>query len=639
MDRVAFGIVALDAVAWLASLAGFRIPFAGFLHFLFFLSAGYLAVRGISWLRREGLWSLRNRLIVAYLFIAVVPVVLLLIMSGLSAYLIYSQLGAHLLRDDLQKRVEKLADVAEAVASARGARSSSTVAVATLLEASSRELPGIRLEESDGWELLSLGGETAERFAGIVQAENSLWLKAVATRRSRSGRAVAVVSAPLTEELLERLVPEIGPIQLTVTRPATARDPQSQVLHFGDRQFLPVAQIVSRVRQLPAARYLLDVEITGFSNLEAYVPMHRDERTESNPVFISFSARPSQLNRLLFSSLGAFGDFASTALFIMTLVFLVIEVLALRVGVNFTKNITRAVDELSLATQHVQSGDFTRTVRIQQRDQLGALGESFNEMIGSISTLIEGQRQRQRLEHELSIAREVQEQLFPQTIPAVPGIELAAVCRAARTVSGDYYDFISLGPNRLGFAIADISGKGISAALLMASLQAALRSSVLVDQQDWKDTAGLVARLNLHLFLNTSMERYATFFYAAYDASTRTLHYTNAGHLPPVCIVREEVKSLEEGGMVVGLFNDCTYEQGKLHIEEGALLVAYSDGLVEAENVYGEEFGRQGILAEVLRRRGESPQQLAESLVRAAEEWAGSPEQADDMTVVVARMA
>jgi sigma-B regulation protein RsbU (phosphoserine phosphatase) len=134
--------------------------------------------------------------------------------------------------------------------------------------------------------------------------------------------------------------------------------------------------------------------------------------------------------------------------------------------------LTRAivsVNELIRATQNVQKGDLTHRVKIERRDQLGILGESFNLMTGSISSLIEEQRQRQRLENEISIAREVQNQLFPQRMPSVPGVEIEAICKAARTVSGDYYDFIQLSPRAHRIAIADISGKEFPRAL-MASL-------------------------------------------------------------------------------------------------------------------------------------------------------------------------
>jgi sigma-B regulation protein RsbU (phosphoserine phosphatase) len=279
-------------------------------------------------------------------------------------------------------------------------------------------------------------------------------------------------------------------------------------------------------------------------------------------------------------------------------------------------------------------------------DQLAALGESFNSMTQSVSTLIEEQRQRQKLENELSVAQEVQKQLFPRAIPNLQGIEIEAICNPARVVSGDYYDFIRISPTRVAIAVADISGKGISAALLMANVQAALRSEVLRHRDGQPgtrhepiDTAEIVSHLNLHLFRNTSDERYATMFFAVYDSETRQLHYTNAGHLPPIYICGDKVRRLETGGMVVGLFNDVPFQQGAVEIGHGGMLIAYSDGLIEPENVYGEEFGAERLVDVALRHKNASAHDIAEAMIHAAEEWSGSPEQADDMTVIVLRFS
>jgi sigma-B regulation protein RsbU (phosphoserine phosphatase) len=282
--------------------------------------------------------------------------------------------------------------------------------------------------------------------------------------------------------------------------------------------------------------------------------------------------------------------------------------------------------------------DFSHRVQIEHRDQLGELAESFNQMTGSISTLIEEQNQRQRLENEISIAREVQNQLFPSTLPSVPGVEIEAICKAARSVSGDYYDFIQLSPTHVAIAIADISGKGISAALLMASLQAALRSQMLTDGSERLSTAELVARLNKHLVRNTGDDRFATFFIAVYDSATRTLRYTNAGHLPAFLVCHGTSHHLDKGGMVLGVVDDYVYEEGMISVGSEALLIGYSDGLVEPENVYGEEFGIRRLEETAVHLQGAAPLMVAESLMAAAEEWAGTADQADDMTVIVARL-
>jgi sigma-B regulation protein RsbU (phosphoserine phosphatase) len=648
LDRAAAAVLLVYAALTGARLVWPDAPRPGFLGFLATIALVYFIARGLVLFRRHGLWSLRNRLLVAYLFIAVVPVLLLVGMAWLSAFIIYSQLGAHLLQTDLRRRVDKVASVAEAVAgSLTGVparpvdwdpdRPESLPGSDLLIAAASRELPGLSVHVRPGSDPAAQLAPQG-RFAGLTQEDEKIWIQGVVIRDTPSGRAVVTVSVPINEEFLNTLAPELGIVQLTVWRPARDGETEGLVFQSGDRRFKHIRQIVGRKRSLPPSAGWMDFEVTGTCKLEAIPIGVRGSEAVVHPVFAPFSARASQLNRQLFSSLGDLGVRPIQLLIFVGIVFLIIEYVALRAGIRLTRSITRAVNDLSSATQSVQAGDLTHTVRVQQRDQLGTLGESFNQMIASISALIEEQRQRQRLENELSIAREVQSQLFPQAIPSLPGIELAAICRAARVVSGDYYDFIPLGPNHVGIVVADISGKGISAALLMASLQAALRSQMLLSQDSWENTAEVVSRLNLHLFRNTSPDRYATLFFAVYDSAEKTLHYTNAGHLPPYYVVGDQVTKLEDGGMVVGLFDDCTFDQGMVRIQPDSILVAYSDGLIEPENVYGEQFGTKGLLDEILRRRHLPSEQVADALVQAAEDWAGTPEQADDMTVIVARM-
>jgi sigma-B regulation protein RsbU (phosphoserine phosphatase) len=231
----------------------------------------------------------------------------------------------------------------------------------------------------------------------------------------------------------------------------------------------------------------------------------------------------------------------------------------------------------------------------------------------------------------------VQAQLFPKEKPAVQGVEIEAVCRPARVVSGDYYDFLPLGPGRLGIALADISGKGISAALIMASLQAALRSQALFNGHGPGGTADIVARLNRHLYRSTGPDRFATFFYGVYDVQTHRLEYTNAGHPPPLCIAGEQVRRLDAGGTVIGLFDNCRYESQIIDITSGSLLIAYSDGVSEAENADGEEFEEKRVL-DVALRMGQAPARaVLKNLLESVDQWTGAAEQLDDLTVIVTR--
>jgi len=641
VDSVAFAIVILYVTLKLVGAFRGPLPFTSFLGFFTFLAAVYFAIRLLPWVRTSLLWRLRNRLVVAYLFIAVVPVVLLLAMAGIGVYLFYLQLGAHLLRDGLDERISTIAADTDAVSDAiqaemmKGAAPNDAIlarpAVAEIIGAERAVWPDLQVFTNQGRRLVGPGGR---RFSGLVEFQDKLWLATAEIRTTSNGQICILAAVPVTPALLDGLTSELGPIQLSLLKAS----PHGPGLEINGTFYAPGELIASRTRALGARSNWLDMRVNGVSTFEA---AQADDKAGSpgaaSPVLASFWLRPMAINRQLFSSVGAVGPLLINVLLLAAVVFLVLEIAALVTGVVLTRTITRAVGDLYEATQHVRRGDFSYRVRVQKRDQLGSLGDSFNEMTTSVSDLIAEQRQRQRLEHEISIAREVQEQLFPRALPSIPGLQVAAMCRAARSVSGDYYDFISLSPTRVGIAVADISGKGIFAALLMASLQAALRSMASLDGHN--GTAGLVERLNTHLFKNTSDDRYATFFYAVYDTESHTLTYTNAGHLAPFFVSDGKVQQLDEGGTVVGLFEDASYSQGTIKVAPGSVLVAFSDGLTEAENVYGEEFGMQRLRDEIVRHRTANAQNLAADLIAAAEQWAGTPEQADDITVVVAHMS
>jgi phosphoserine phosphatase RsbU/P len=641
-DIAAIVLVALGVLA--ALFAPPRGPYS-FAKFVGLLSALYLAFRAISWWRNRLLWSLRNRLIVAYLFIAVVPVLLLLTLAILAGQILYSQLGGYLLFEDIHSRLGRMADSAASIASAERTlpNTINDKVVEEALDAQiqmaySNELPGLKVEfHADPRRLQRIAGQKAKEFAGIVQSDGQTHLIAMREVDSPRGRNLVELSLRVTPEFLETVAPGLGPIQFTALQRADGEDP-AKTIQLGSVRYRFLNRIATRHRTLQGTNYWFDPKIEGFSKLDATYLEAGEKAGEKQPVFVSFSARPSVLNSRIFSSLGEFSSSTVFGFELIAVFLLLIEIVALVTGIVLTRAITGAVDELYQATQLVQAGDLTHRVKIERRDQLGILGESFNLMTGSISSLIEEQRQRQRLENEISIAREVQNQLFPQRMPSVPGVQIEAICKAARTVSGDYYDFIQLSPTRIAIAIADISGKGISAALLMASLQAALRSQLLAPGSDSMSTAELVGRLNLHLVRNTGDDRFATFFVAVYDSSTRLLRYTNAGHLPAFCICGDHAVYLDKGGMVLGVIEEYPFVEGSETVPPDSILVGYSDGLVEPENVYGEEFGIQRLRDAAIRLNGSTPSVIAQGMMQAADEWAGTAEQADDMTVIVARL-
>src|SRR5215468_1204189 len=640
-DLFAAGLVVLGAALLLLNKSG-RI--FSFLKYLALLCLGYLVIRFIGWWRARLLWSLRNRLIVAYLFIALVPVLLTAVLTIFFATLLYRQFGGYILSQDLRRRVNIVEAGGEQIAAAlQHAAPSMQEQVAEKIISDQEhtvydnDLPGLTIEITErSTHSSKIPGGPKRSFAGFVQQGKQLYLVSVRAVKTPYGERIIHLRAPITPSFLSSLAPELGPVQLVLLGPSAADS--TDTLKLSGQKYQTAATIFDRRRILQAATGFWDADVSGVTRFEALVEGADGRAQVSRPVLARFTTRPSQLNSMMFASVGDLGLVYVYTLGVLAVLFLLLEIAALVTGVVMTRRITSAVDGLYRATQYVQSRDFSQRVRIESRDQLGVLGESFNLMVGDISNFIEEQKRHQRLENEISIAREVQSQLFPQKLPAIQGVQLEAVCKAARMVSGDYYDFIQLTPTKLAIAVADISGKGISAALLMASLQAALRSQLLAPGSADLATGELVSRLNNHLVRNTGDDRFATFFIAIYDSASRILRYTNAGHLPAFCICDGAAVSLEAGGMVLGVVEDYVYEEGKHLVPKCAMLVGYSDGLIEPENVYGEEFGIHRLRDAAIRLHNETPRAVALGLMQSADEWAGTPEQADDMTVIVARM-
>lgn len=645
LDWAALAVAAAGLFAFWVSAPLHDLRVMGFLRYLAVIAFFYILYRFWSRWRNDLLWSLRNRLVVAYIFIAFVPIILLLILAVLAAQIIYSQLGAYLLYEDIQDRIELLAMSSGHVAAAEASLPTNINEEAleealkkTVKAAQKRELPDLTVNfHVEPNYFHRVAGQKAHSFAGLLQSEKGLWLVSMEETDTPRGKRVIELSVPVKPELLEGLAPDLGPIDVTLSQRVEGDSAKSAV-RIGSNDYKAVARVMTQKRAVPPAESWMDPLVEGFSKLEATNLSSGVAVDHHHPVFAFFKARTRQLNRRIFASVGEFSDAKVFGLQIVSVFFLLIEIVALVIGVILTRAITRTVSGLYRATQFVQEGNFSHRVRVERKDQLGVLGESFNSMTGSIGRLINEQKQLQRLENEIFIAREVQDQLFPRNLPQVKGVEVEAICRAARSVSGDYYDFIQLDPTHVAFAIADISGKGISAALLMASLQAALRSQLLVPGSENMSTAELVARLNIHLVRNTGDDRFATFFVAIYDTVSRRLRYANAGHLPAFCLSDGRAIYLAEGGIVLGVLENYPFEEGSIIVPPDAVLIGYSDGLIEPENAYGEQFGIPRLEAAAQRVRQLSPRKIAEALMVATEEWAGTTEQADDMTVVVAKL-
>ncbi len=340
----------------------------------------------------------------------------------------------------------------------------------------------------------------------------------------------------------------------------------------------------------------------------------------------------------------------------------VIELIALFIGVRLTRSMTKSVAELYTATEHINRGELSHRIPVRTSDQMAALEGSFNSMTQSLANLIAEQKEKQRMESELAIAHEVQALLFPTDLSGLASLEVHGVSRAARTVGGDYYDFIPLDENRLMLAVGDISGKGISAALLMATVHAFVRAYSLEPERalaslplggsngksvaiaEGNGNSGcdmspgqLMATLNYQLFRSTPAAKYATMFLCNYDASTRLLTYSNAGHLPPLLLGGDgNVRRLETSGTVVGLFDGMIYDESSIAMAPGDIFVAYSDGVTEPENEFGE-FGEERLIELILQHRHEPLSRIGDAVTSAVSDWIAGGEQPDDVTLVLAR--
>jgi phosphoserine phosphatase RsbU/P len=533
-----------------------------------------------------------------------------------------------------------------------------------------------------------------KEFRGLVLDGDDLYLVAIDQHHVEDGGLLSVVtSLPVDSALTDVLAKGLGRVRLAgltiggVHESASDQPSRRRILvqdldHtsvYGGTEPLPVNFCDFRV---PFVSTLGTVDWdTGLPDVVGTT--------------IDVHSRPSLLYHQLFgSSLGGIiSNYIRNGLIALCILFALIEALALWMALRLSSAITASVHQLYVATQRVDRGDFVHRIAASsagQEDQLGELALSFNRMTGSLERLLVEQKEKERLQSELSIAQEVQANLFPHRARDLPTLELHGICRPARSVSGDYYDFLVFhhqdsdghhedssthsegaevqlsGATRgresgVGIVLGDISGKGISAALLMATLHSAVRAyrfatedlvysksavaGLSVSREAQVGDSGklfespgrILSMLNRHLYRSTQPEKYATIFLAHYDAATEQLTYSNAGHLPPLVLGRDgKIRRLDCGGTVVGLMDGMRYEEDRIQMKSGDILVAYSDGITEPENDFGE-FGEARLMEVVSRYRDQPLHVISAQVMLALDAWIGAEEQPDDITLVLAR--
>ena len=260
-------------------------------------------------------------------------------------------------------------------------------------------------------------------------------------------------------------------------------------------------------------------------------------------------------------------------------------------------------------------------------------------MTTHLRDLREQERQRIILERDITLAHEAQQYLYPRSAPVVSGANVWGMTAPARIVSGDLYDFFPFCDKAVGLLCADVSGKGMSAALMMAHLQAVAHGRILaLDQSSARPSPStFAAMLNRDLGSRFGVNRYATMFYGEYDSTTVTLRHVNAGHCPPILISPDgEVTVLPDGDLPIGLFPETTYREQRISLPSGSAIVVYSDGLIDALNSKGEEFGEERLVSCCrLLPKGVTAESICTTLSQHVAEWSAGAEQFDDTTILV----
>ena len=662
---------------------------------LAFIPIAYFLIRGARWGAGNLLWRVRRRLIVTYLLVGALPLLLMVALLALVLLVVLAQSSVNLVGRQLDGYLEQ----SQAAAQAIGHNLSHLDAASFGAERLRRRLqeradslgpifPDVTLivrqsnggggaSEIDGYEFnVTVSGPASENvmngavgddppppaptstlpqwllsrldldreFHGLVVNGDRLSRRRVhamhVIKLERQPAAIFQLSYPISENLCAHLSHttdlDVKPATANFPLIMTPRGPQPDV-ESGERAgggqggwpiFKPIAEWQ-----------------TGEGR--------QNEALRVDPSFI----QPARIYQRIqqFKSGSAIGGAVVFGLAVLVVFFLLITLAAVVYAVVLTSSITGAVHNLYEGTMKVEAGDFDHEIPITGRDQLAGLTRSFNRMTGSVRELLRVSAEKQRLDQEMKIAAAVQSRLFPRSIPNSERLDIAkGVCIPARSVSGDYYDLLDVAPGVIGVVVADVCGKGVSAALMMANLQANLRGQAQARRDTYKNgvhpivsgdspARRVVERVNQQVAGSMMDASFITLFYAEFDERRSTLRYTNAGHNPPLVFsdgAREagRVRRLDVGGTVLGLFCNTEFEEEEIELRSGDTLVAFTDGLIEARSPLGEEFGEDRLIEVLLENAGLPAAGIESRILRAVEDWTAEAEQEDDLTLLILKV-
>ena len=645
--------------------------------------AGVLAVRLWRRARTQLLWRVRRKLVISYVFIGVVPAILIVTFFFLSGLLLFANLSSYLIRSaltDLADEATSVARLASADLESRGGGAAIRGILRRRATEAGSAYPGISLAAvpidagrcggtgpaapagtaaapvtagawlhdrapvfmpawvpCEGFEgILAYGVEPAAAGGAAADAAPDAGVFVRAVVFPAGPHAVAIVAdVPLTGVIKARIEEvtgiTIGSASVVTALPLPVQG-QASVPSSDPARTVPAG----RGWQFPWVALLDHVDwITG--------------KTGPLPVNIGLSV-PAIYERLSASqaSLGgtrSFGDLLLVLLLFVSGLFLIIEVGALVMGLALARSITGAVHELFEGTGRVRQGDFGHRIPALANDQLGELANSFNQMTASIEDLLRQAAEKKRLEEEMRLAREIQMSLLPRGPLLMPGITISALCVPAREVGGDYYDVVPLPDGRYGVMIADVSGKGMSAALYMAELKGLMLSL----SQMHLSPRDLLVNANRLISMHLDSRSFITMTYAVIDPASGVMTYARAGHTPLLYLPAGDgsdgrARILAPDGMVLGLRIDDgerfagLLSEVTLQLGPDDLLIFFTDGISEAMNERADCFG-EALLAELVEEHGHLPiGELRERILREIAAFVGGAPQHDDMTMIVLKV-
>jgi serine phosphatase RsbU (regulator of sigma subunit) len=636
------------------------------------LSVGYFAWGLFVRVKQRLLWRVRRKLILSYIFIGVVPSLLIVTFFLLGGVLIFMNVSAYLFKDGYDSAVDfvKLATESAAAEMSR-APESADQAIARIHRNASRQYPVLSMT------YVPLPPRAGTRDAGTRAAALrapvilGLWEHAAApatipewlkSRPLAGGTVVVPAEDPGHVELVIRAAMPvvvnggttgfvIGDLPIGVDM--VQRLEEKTRVHAGTASLIAEKSDKPIVNLGSGEDQASDGSLTTLFGKSLMFLDYTDWQSGmTQQVSVSLSYRPGQLYRHLSDaqqiSFGerTLGEWAVVILLVIAALFLTIEMVALGMGLALARSITSAIHELFMGTERVRHGDFGHRIHVATSDQLGELAGSFNQMTGSIEGLLQTAAEKKRLEEELRIARVIQMSLLPTGPLDVPGLGITALCVPAREVGGDYYDFFHLSGDRLGVLIADVSGKGTSAALYMAEL----KGLVLALSQRYDSPRDLLIETNRIISEHLDSRSFITMTYAVIDVRRSVMTFCRAGHTPLIFLPGPAPSAplaqvLTPSGMVLGLRIDGASEKFEELLEEqcvdlsaGGVIVLYTDGITEAMNAESDLFG-ENRLSRIIEEHGHLESgELRERILREIEAFVGSADQHDDMTMILLKV-